>query len=302
MSINIELEKPKHITSIASSMILLSVEVRLWTGTAADDEVADEVAVSKRAEQGSGVYVKNLLGQCKSHRKIRAHRQRVYNWVREKTYPWAPKWGAVPNIEVPQFMQQYEEYDKERAALVEEFLLEYPQIVSDAAFRLNGLFKREDYPSVDEVRAKFGMAIYTSEVPSGDFRNRVCTTLADDLQRHYNRQANAAIDNLVKAQVGKLEKVMRSLSHCCDMNTTVNDDGTTTVSRRKLHEATLKEAVEYCDLFRQFNPTGDTRLEAIRAELEQVLVTKNFDQLRKSDAVRAQTKAEVDGILSKFGF
>lgn len=299
---SIELEKPKHITSIASSMILLSVEVRLWMGTAADDEVADEVAISKRAEQGSGVYVKKLLGQCKSHRKIRAHRQRVYNWVRDKTYPWAPKWGAVPNIEVPQFMKQYEEYGKERAALVEEFLLEYPQIVSDAAFRLNGLFKREDYPSVDEVRAKFGMAIYTSEVPPGDFRNRVCTTLADDLQRHYNRQANAAIDNLVKAQVGKLEKVMRSLSHCCDMNTVVNDDGTTTLTRRKLHEATLKEAVEYCDLFRQFNPTGDTRLEAIRAELEQVLVTKNFDQLRKSYAVRAQTKAEVDSILSKFGF
>lgn len=297
----IELEKPKHMASIASSMILLSVEVRLWMGTASDDEVADEVTVSRRAEHGSGVFVKNLLGQCKSHRKIRAHRQRVYNWIRDTTYPWAPKWGALPNIEVPDFMKQYDVFEWERAALVEAFLTEYPQIVSDAAFKLNGLFKREDYPSVDEVRAKFGMAIYTSEIPTGDFRNKVCVSLADDLEKHYNRQANRAIESLVKSQVGKLEKVMRSLSHSCDMNVATDENGVTTMSRRKLHEVTLKDAVDYCDLFRQFNPTGDTRLESIRAELEQVLLTKNFEELRKSDAVRAQTKSEVDNILSKFG-
>ena len=299
---SIELEKPKHIGSIASSMVLVSVEVRLWTGTVADNEVSDEVTTAKRAEQGSGVFVKNLLGQSKAHRKIRAHRQRVYNWVHEVTYPWAPKWGALPNIELPKFMTQYEQYDRERKALIEEFIAEYPVIVSDAAFKLNGLFKREDYPSVDEVRAKHGMMLYTSEVPSGDFRNRVGLEMAEDLQRHYNRQANAAIEGLVAGQIGKLEKVLRALSHCCDMNTVTNEDGTTTLTRRKLHESTLKEAVEYCDTFRQFNPTGDTRLEAIRADLEQVLLNKDFEQLRKSDAVRAQTKSEVDSILSKFGF
>lgn len=299
---SIELEKPKHIASIASSMVLVSVEVRLWTGTVADDEVADEVATSKRAERGSGVFVKNLLGQSKAHRAIRAQRQRVYNWLHTVTYPWAPKWGALPNIKLPEFMAQYETYDRERATLVEEFIAEYPQIVSDAAFKLSGLFKREDYPSVGEVRAKHGMMLYTSEVPSGDFRNRVGLAMAEDLERHYNRQANAAIESLVAGQIGKLEKVLRSLSHCCDMTAVTNDDGTTTLKRRKLHESTLKEAVEYCDTFRQFNPTGDTRLEAIRADLEQVLLSKSFDELRKSDAARAQTKAEVDNILSKFGF
>ena len=85
------------------------------------------------------------------------------------------------------------------------------------------------------------------------------------------------------------------------MNVATDENGVTTMSRRKLHEVTLKDAVDYCDLFRQFNPTGDTRLESIRAELEQVLLTKNFEELRKSDAVRAQTKSEVDNILSKFG-
>jgi hypothetical protein len=302
MSINIELEKPKHITSIASSMVLVSVEVRLWTGTASDEEVADEVSVAKRADHGSGVFVKNLLGQCRSHKKIRAHRQRVYNWVKDVTYPWAPKWGALPNIEVPVFMQEYERLNRERMGLVEAFLTEYPVVVSDAAFRLSGLFKREDYPTADELRGRFGMNLYTSEVPSGDFRNKVCDNLADDLQRHYNRQANAAIETLVKTQVGKLEKVMRAISHCCDMNTVTNDDGTTTLTRRKLHESTIKEAIEYCDLFKQFNPTGDTRLEGIRTDLEQVLLTKDIKALRSSDAARAQTKAEMDSILSKFGF
>jgi hypothetical protein len=298
----IELTKPKHIGSIASSMVLVSVEVRLWLGTVADDEVADEVTVAKRAEHGSGVFVKKLLGQSQTHRKIRAHRQRVYNWVHNMTYPWAPKWGALPNIKLPEFMTQYEAYERERSTLVEEFLAEYPTIVSDAAFKLNGLFKREDYPTVEEVRRKHGMTLFTSEIPSGDFRNQVGLEMAADLERHFNRQANAAIDGLVAAQVGKLEKVMRSLSHCCDLTTVTNDDGTTTVKRRKLHEATLKEAVEYCDTFRQFNPTGDTRLEAIRSDLEQVLLNKDFEALRKSDALRTQTKAEVDNILSKFGF
>jgi hypothetical protein len=69
-----------------------------------------------------------------------------------------------------------------------------------------------------------------------------------------------------------------------------------------LHTETLKKALAFCDTFKKFNPAGDTRLDAIRIELERVLTGVDMDELKKNDSTRAYVKAEVDDILSKFGF
>ena len=56
-----ELHKPDHLISLASSAVLVSVDVNVWSATKQDRIISNEVTASKNADKSAGRYVKNLL-------------------------------------------------------------------------------------------------------------------------------------------------------------------------------------------------------------------------------------------------
>ena len=298
----IQLSKPKSLIDLSTCAVLVNVRTSVWTGTQTDEEASHEVIASKKADMDAGKFAKHLLAGDQQHRKLVNHRQTVRNWFKRRTYAWAGQWGILPVVNLPTFMEEYKALDVERIGYLETFLADYPNKVSNMAFKLNGLFRREDYPTADELRNKFTMTLYTAEVPQGDFRVQIAHDLADDLTNHFNQQAQSAINSMLDQQINQMVDVMRSISHTCGENIVEQEDGSIKVTRGRLHTETIKKALAYCDTFKQFNPTGDTRLDEIRFELERVLSGVNMDELKKSDVKRAHVKAEVDDILSKFGF
>lgn len=299
---SIQLEKPKSLISLSTSAVLVSVHTSVWTGVQTDEEVSDEITTAKKAARDSGKFSKFLLAGDKDHKKLVNHRQTVRNWVKRCTFPWARNWGVLPIIELPKFMSEFNALDAEMKRLRDAFLAVYPQRISDAAFTLNGMFKREDYPTAEQLVDRFKISLYTAEVPQGDFRVKITEDLAEDLTTHFNRQAQNAIDSILSKQIDSLVTVMRSISDTCAPTVKQNEDGTVKITRGRLHSETLEKAIAFCDTFRQFNPTGDTRLDSIRMDLERVLLNTNMDDLKKNDSTRAYVKKEMDDILSKYGF
>ena len=47
-----ELHKPNHIISLATSAVLVSVDVNVWSATKQDRGISDEVTHAKKAEIG----------------------------------------------------------------------------------------------------------------------------------------------------------------------------------------------------------------------------------------------------------
>jgi hypothetical protein len=64
---NMELNKPNHLISLASSGVLVSVDVNVWSATKQDRGISNEVTTAKRADQSAGRYVKNLLADNPKH-------------------------------------------------------------------------------------------------------------------------------------------------------------------------------------------------------------------------------------------
>ena len=298
------LQRPQHLTSLATSGILVTVEMSAWTGSKQDRQISDEVATAKKASSEAGRYVKHLLAGDPHHKRLVNHRQTVYNWLRRMTYPWSGDQGYLPSIRIPQFMAEWavleREYQPIPGTLLQNFLDNYQSIVSNAAFNQGDMFKREDYPTVEQVKAKFRMKLYTSEVPENDFRCEISRDLADDLFNNYARQTEAIVDKILSEQAKQLVSVMESLSHCCDSETVIGKDGETKVKRRKIYDTTVQKALELCNTFREFNLLENPHLEQARARLESVLSDVPLDALRESDSVREQVKHEVDDILNKF--
>lgn len=295
------LNKPKHIISLATSCVLVSVESHVWNATVTSKEISDEVTSAKKADKDSGKFMKNLLAKNAEHRAVLNYRQTIYNWLQRCTYDWAGSQRLLPISNLTRFHTEFQEHEAKFKELVDDFLDKYPAIVSNMAFVQGDMFDRNEYPDVSELRHRFAVDLYQYEVPTGDFRCDISQKLLDDMATHYNRQAKRMVEEILAKQSEQLVDVMKSLSYCCETETVVDDNGEVKVRRRKLYDSTLDRARELCDTFREFNLVADPRLEEARASLEKLLSGVEIEKLRNSDTQRVVIKEGLDDILSKFG-
>lgn len=295
------LSKPKHIISLASSCVLISVESHVWNATVQDKQISDEVTTAKKADKNAGKFIKNLLAKNTEHKAVLNYRQTIYNWVQRNTYDWAGSQRLLPTANIVRFHKEYTEHHKKFFELVDDFLDKYPAIVSNMAFVQGSMFERNEYPDVSELKRKFSIDLIQSEVPTGDFRCSIAQELLDDMSTHYNRQAKRMVEDILAKQSTQLIDIMKSLSYCCEVETVVDDSGEVKVRRRKLYDSTLDRARELCETFRDFNIMSDPKLEEARACLETLLSGVDIEKLRNSDTQRVVIKESIDDILSKFG-
>lgn len=295
------LNKPNHIISLATSCVLVSVESHVWNATVQDKQISDEVTTAKKASSDSGKFVKNLLAKNTEHKAVLNYRQTIYNWVQKNTYDWAGSQRLLPIANLTRFHQEFTEHEKKFAELVDDFLNHYPAIVSNMAFVQGDMFDRNEYPDVSDLRRRFSIDLIQSEVPTGDFRCAISQDLLDDMTVHYNRQAKRMVEDILGKQTSQLTEIMQSLSYCCEVETTVGDNGEIKVRRRKLYDSTLDRARELCETFKEFNLMADPKLEEARASLEKLLSGVDIEKLRNSDTQRVVMKESIDDILNKFG-
>jgi len=296
------LEMPEHLISLASSAVLVSVDISVWSATKQDRGISDEVTTSKNADKSAGRYVKNLLANHPKHKAVVNYRQTIYNWLQRRTYRWNQSQQLLPSIDVPKFKQEYHEHEIAFHALVDSLVTDYDSIVSDMAFKQGTMFNRADYPSAEQVKTKFSLNLYVSEVPTNDFRCGIAKDIADDLFTTLSNQAQGIIDSIAEEQSERMVEVMESISHCCGVDEKENPITHEVITkRRKIYEGTIQKALEMCESFKRFNLKNDSGLELARASLEKVLNGVKAEDIRDSDAVRHHVKEGIDDILSKFG-
>jgi hypothetical protein len=300
-STQMQLSKPDHLISLASSAVLVSVDISVWSATKQDRGISDEVTTAKNADKSAGRYVKNLLANHPKHKAVVNYRQTIYNWLQRRTYKWNQSQNLLPSVDVPKFKQEYQEHQLAFHGLVDSLVNDYDSIVSDMAFKQGTMFNRNDYPSAEQVKAKFSLNLYVSEVPMNDFRCGIANDIADDLFNTYKQQTQTIIESIGQEQSERMIEVMQSISHCCGVDEKENLSGEVTTKRRKIYDTTIQKALEMCESFKRFNLKNDSDLELARASLEKVLRGVKAEDIRDSDAVRHHVTEGIDDILSKFG-
>ena len=119
---NMELQQPENLISLATSAVLVSVDVNVWSATKQDRGISNEVTASKHAVQSAGRYVKNLLADHPKHKALVNYRQTIYNWVKRRTYRWNNSQDLLPSIDVPKVKQEDHEHEAAFRSLLVELL------------------------------------------------------------------------------------------------------------------------------------------------------------------------------------
>ena len=292
-----ELTKPKHLISLATSAVVVHVEVNVWTATRQDKQISNEVTTAKRASADAGKFTQNLLANSPDHKALLNYRQTVYNWLQRCTFDWSGAARLLPTIRIEQFMTELEQHRTKFNELLDNFIVKYPSIVSDAAFKQGDMFDRSAYPEPHIVRGKFRIQEFISAVPENDFRNSISGVLAEDLAQHYQRQTESIVNEVMSDAAERLITIAERISSAC-AEPESSDDGK--VRRKKIYENTINSAREICDVLKEFNLTDNDELEGARAQLETALRDVTLEDLRESSYIRSKVKDSVDDMLSKF--
>ena len=93
----------------------------------------------------------------------------------------------------------------------------------------------------------------------------------------------------------RLQKELQTISaKCTDTGDEVVDD------KKRWHDSFVTNPLELCELLKHTNLTQDPKVEAARAQLEQVMRGKDKDMFKDSPHIRAETKSAVDSIIDTF--
>jgi hypothetical protein len=186
------------------------------------------------------------------------------------------------------------EFDAQFHDLKDKFLENYNAMVSAAAFTLNELFDREDYPHPDMVVHKFYYRYDFMPVPqSGDFRIDIGNEGMQELIGKYESQFDLRVKTAMQDAWSRLHDCVSRMSERLDFG--VKD-------KKIFRDSLVENALELVDMLKCMNITNDPELEKSRKQLEQALFGVSAQELRESADIRKDVKTQVDDILKRMSF
>ena len=289
---------PRH--NIDTCAMLVEFNASVWTARKLDKTTTNEVVASKNAGAKDAARVnKHLLAGRTELDIIQQAVGRARQFVYDNTAPWSDSGlRLLPTVNFMKFTERMNDFEEEMETLVKAFVVIYPTLITAQALALGDMFKRDDYPSANEMMTKFSFRVNYMPVPSsGDFRVDVGNQAQVELKARLEALTQERIDS---AMADVRERLSTHLKRMSDRLTTDYVGGE--AKQRRFHDTLVDGALELCDLTKSLNVTNDVVLEEARKQLEQLLVGVSPADLRKNEAIRQDVKRNVDAILDKFNF
>ena len=286
--------------NIDTCAMLVEFNASVWTARKLDKTTTSEVVASKNAGAKDAARVnKHLLAGRTELDIIQQAVGRARQFVYDNTAPWSDSGlRLLPTINFMKFTERMNDFEEEMETLVKAFVIIYPTLITAQALALGDMFKRDDYPSANEMMTKFSFRVNYMPVPSsGDFRVDVGNQAQAELKQRLESLTQERIDS---AMADVRERLSTHLKRMSDRLTTDYIGGE--AKQRRFHDTLVDGALELCDLTKALNVTNDVTLETARSQLEQLLVGVTPTDLRKNEAIRQDVKRNVDAILDKFNF
>lgn len=282
--------------SIASSAVLVELNISVWTANKLDKGATDSVLASNSASKDSAQVRKNLMAGTDKRKKIADYAAKIRLYHNQTTLSWSDK-GArlLPTSLFMDYKQNMNVYQRNMTTMIEDFYANYADLIELSKHHMGDLFNPYDYPSIEELRSKFGFRLVFSPLPEGgDFRLDIPKADMEELGEQYESAFN---DRLKDAMREPWEKLHKTLTHISEKLTDVEGDEET---KKRYHDTLITNAQELCGLLTHLNVTKDPMLETARRSLELTMLGVDIEAIKESPDVRSSVKAKVDDILKKF--
>lgn len=283
---------------IATSSMLVELNISCWTARKLDKKVSEEVDAAKNTKVKAGNYHKHLLAGNPHLEAVNKYAAKVRLWNTKQTIPWSDSGGRIVTMENlfnGGYKSQLDDHKTEFERLADNFIQVYPTLISAAAFQLGDLFDRDEYPEPEAVAKKFRFQYTLMPLPtSGDFRIDIGEQVKNELMQHYEAHFNERLNVAMRDVWGRLHECLSHMSE----RLASDEEG----NRKVFHGTLLTNAREMVGLLRRLNVTNDPKLEEARRDLENALTNADTESIKDSDYLRESVKNKVDAIINKYSW
>lgn len=283
---------------IATSSMLVELNISCWTARKLDKKVSEEVDAAKNTKVKAGNYHKHLLAGNPHLEAVNKYAAKVRLWNTKQTIPWSDSGGRIVTMENlfnGGYKSQLDDHKAEFERLADNFIQVYPTLISAAAFQLGDLFDRDEYPEPEAVAKKFRFQYTLMPLPtSGDFRIDIGEQVKNELMQHYEAHFNERLNVAMRDVWGRLHECLSHMSE----RLASDEEG----NRKVFHGTLLTNAREMVGLLRRLNVTNDPKLEEARRDLEAALTNADTESIKDSDYLREAVKNKVDAIINKYSW
>tara|TARA_R110002012_G_scaffold4104_1_gene19073 strand:+ start:5261 stop:6103 length:843 start_codon:yes stop_codon:yes gene_type:complete len=275
-------------SSIASSAVLVDLNISVWTARKLDKSVSKEIDIDKNTTTKAGNYNKHLLAGASELENITKLSTEIRDWHTRQTLPWSDTGTRLlPMTNFFDYKDQLSEYEDLFQERVDSFLSNYPNIITVMAYRLGKLFNRNDYPDVDVIKQRFSLKYTIMPVPeAGDFRISVEQDMKSKLEDEYQKAYDERVNN---AMSDAWSRVHKTVEHIVD-RLSGND-------KKIFRDSLVNNALDLTNLLTKLNVTKDAKLENVRVQLEKSLMGVDPADLRQHADLRADVVNKVNSIM-----
>jgi hypothetical protein len=247
--------------------------------------------------------VNKKLFDCDEYNAIKKHAGAIRSYLQGKEVPGGDKLFRAGTYPIP--VQLLSEVDGKLESLIEEFrklvkafCAVYDQRRDEAMARLRDLANAKDYPSADQVYARFGVTYqYVSLGPPAALEG-----LSGEIWKRERDKIAASCREAADEVRLALRQLFQDLLLNMTERLTPGDGGKKKIFRDSL----VGNIREFMDDFDAKNITGDAELEDLVNKCRKILAGKSPDMLRQDGFLRDETtkalaivKDKLDGMVAE---
>jgi hypothetical protein len=275
-------------TGLDERAMLVYLSIGFWEGRKKDKSKTDEVLKDEKADTDAGLWWTRTMPKSATNPILTA-RSAARAIHMKLTLPWQDQgFRILPATMYLNYTAEMRKCEAHFRAQVNNFLDRYPTLVSDAATRLGGLYKPEDFPSVGDIRDKYPWQIKVTPLPTAsDFRVNLGSDQTEAIKKSIQSQADAAMADAMGDLWERLHEAVKKMAD------RLGD------SEGVFRDSLVENIAGLCEILPKMNITGDKQLETARQEVLSKLSKAEPEVLRKNKSARADTAKAANDILKK---
>jgi hypothetical protein len=272
--------------NLTEKAMLLSLNISCWSARKFDKELTKEL------EESHGAYDSGRFNKLLIDKAYVNDIQRIASEARKFHYYNTLAWGKdnqriLLSVNYFDYMEKINEFSIKFSEEVKNFKKLYKMLIDRAQVRLNSMFNSSDYPTVEELKYKYGFSVDVNPIPAaGDFRVNLNADEVAEIQKNIEKKQHESIAAAMKDVWKRLYEIVSHMSEKLHQR-----DGI-------FRDSLVDNVIKLAQMLPKLNLTDDPELMKIKEEVEQKL-SADPENIRNNKGLRLETAENADEILKK---
>jgi hypothetical protein len=266
----------------------VSLHLSAWQGQRVCERTTKEVLSERHVDADGGKFTKFLVPKAELDPVMRAQAA-ARAMFKHLSLPWGEDGlRIISSVNFFPFHEQMQTCRETCDKSADAFAARYPDLLTHAPARLNGLYDPDDFPAASQIRERFAMRLAISPVPAKeDFR----VTLGADIEAEIRENIESTVtERLGAAQRNLWGRVFGTLKHFA---ATMGD------KEQNFKNTTVERLRDLAQLAPKLSLVPDPTLERLCQDISGLLDGVSAEDLRDNQRVRAAAAGTAASTLAE---